>query len=67
MAIIQALYFDYSGRVTGRTEETDTDFANVNRTPLRERTAVQQVNAAQLFLLERGTQRRPANPGKRFQ
>jgi len=67
--MIRALYMDEYGRVTGRAEETLEDLAarraEVERIPTT--TTIPQMSRAEAFLRDRGTQRRPANPGKRFQ
>ncbi len=63
MSIIQAIYFDRDGNRTGESVESDDDFSEKRE----QRVITPQVTAGEVYLLEKGSQRRPARRDARFQ
>jgi hypothetical protein len=62
---VRAIHYDEYGKRTGTAEETLEELIAAHRAP--HETTVPQMTPAEAFLLDRGTQRRPANSAKRFQ
>jgi hypothetical protein len=60
---IRTIYFDADGRKVGESVETDADRPALLK---KERFTTPQILAAEAYLLDRGTQRRPARRDTRF-
>ncbi len=63
MAIIQTVYYDEHGRKVGESVESDADRLSAAR---ERRFVTHQVTPDEVYLQDKGTQRRPARHDVRF-